>query len=83
MLILTRKPGENIRINDDITITVLGVQGQQVRIGIAAPASMEVHREEIYQRIQNKALEQTGPGECNNGRHLLRPINSDSIVEGS
>lgn len=83
MLVLTRKPGESIRINDDITITVLGVQGQQVRIGIAAPASTEVHREEIYQRIQNQALEQTGLGELNGGRHLLRPVNSDSIVEDS
>lgn len=52
MLILTRKAGETIRINDDISITVLGVSGQQVRIGVTAPASVEVHREEIYQRIQ-------------------------------
>lgn len=52
MLILTRKPGETIRINDDISILVLGVSGQQVRIGVTAPESVEVHREEIYLRIQ-------------------------------
>jgi len=52
MLILTRKPSETIRINDDISVTVLGVSGQQVRLGIAAPDTVEVHREEIYQRIQ-------------------------------
>jgi carbon storage regulator CsrA len=52
MLILTRKPGETIRINDDISVTVLGVSGQQVRIGVAAPSDVKVHREEIYRRIQ-------------------------------
>ncbi|QHC93838.1 carbon storage regulator [Pseudomonas sp. R84] len=52
MLILTRKAGETIRINDDISITVLGVSGQQVRLGVTASANVEVHREEIYQRIQ-------------------------------
>ncbi|MBP5966799.1 carbon storage regulator CsrA [Pseudomonas iridis] len=57
MLILTRKPGETIRINDDISVTVLGVSGQQVRLGITAPAEVEVHREEIYQRIQAEQQE--------------------------
>lgn len=52
MLILTRKPGETIRIGDNISISVLGVSGQQVRLGITAPEAVEVHREEIYQRIQ-------------------------------
>lgn len=52
MLILTRKPGETIRINDDISIMVLGVSGQQVRIGVTAPVDVKVHREEIYHRIQ-------------------------------
>ncbi|WEL44439.1 carbon storage regulator CsrA [Pseudomonas sp. CBSPBW29] len=51
MLILTRKVGESINIGDDITITILGVSGQQV-IGINAPKDVAVHREEIYQRIQ-------------------------------
>jgi carbon storage regulator CsrA len=52
MLILTRKPSETIRIGNDICVTVLGVSGKQSRIGIDAPAAIEVHREEIYQRIQ-------------------------------
>lgn len=53
MLILTRKPGETICINDDIRVTVLSVQGQQVKLGISAPEDVAVHREEIYQRIQS------------------------------
>ncbi len=52
MLILTRKVGETIVINDDIRITILGVKGMQVRIGIDAPKEVQVHREEIYKRIQ-------------------------------
>ena len=52
MLILTRRVGETIRINNDISIQVLGVSGQQVKIGITAPTDVAVHREEIYQRIQ-------------------------------
>jgi len=52
MLILTRRVGETLRINDDIMVTVLGVKGGQVRIGVDAPQEVAVHREEIYKRIQ-------------------------------
>jgi carbon storage regulator len=51
MLILTRKLAETLRIGDDISVTVLGIQGNQVRLGISAPRSIPVHREEIYARI--------------------------------
>lgn len=51
MLILTRKIGESMVIGNDITVTVMGVKGSQIRIGIKAPKEVEVHREEVYQRI--------------------------------
>ncbi len=54
MLILTRRVGETLIIGDDVTITVLGVKGHQVRCGINAPKNVSVHREEIYQRIQQE-----------------------------
>ncbi len=54
MLILTRRAGETVMVGSDVTITVLGVKGNQVRIGINAPKDIAVHREEIYERIQNE-----------------------------
>jgi carbon storage regulator len=55
MLILTRKPGENVRIGDDIAVTVLGVKGNQVRIGIKAPDYVTILREELVERDQRAA----------------------------
>lgn len=58
MLILTRRIGETLRIGDDISITVMGVKGNQIRIGIDAPKDVDIYREEVYQRI--KAREKEG-----------------------
>jgi carbon storage regulator len=54
MLILTRRVGETVVIGDDVTVTVLGVKGNQVRLGVNAPKQVAVHREEIYERIQRE-----------------------------
>ena len=58
MLILTRRVGETIVIGDNVTVIILGVKGSQVRVGINAPKSIAVHREEIYQRIKNEGARQ-------------------------
>ncbi|MEY3018644.1 MAG: hypothetical protein RL336_1779 [Pseudomonadota bacterium] len=54
MLILTRRIGETLMVGDEVTVTVLGVKGNQVRLGVNAPKDVAVHREEIYQRILNE-----------------------------
>ncbi len=62
MLILTRRVGETLMIGDEVTVTVLGVKGNQVRIGVNAPKDVAVHREEIYDRIRKEGTEEAGRG---------------------
>jgi carbon storage regulator len=57
MLILTRRLTASLKIGDDVTVTILGVKGRQVRIGVSAPKSVPLHREELYQRIREGTVE--------------------------
>jgi carbon storage regulator len=66
MLILTRKVGEKVIIGDDVTLTVLALFGNHVRLGITAPKSVDVHREEIYVKIQNDAESESATTPINN-----------------
>jgi carbon storage regulator len=63
MLILTRRVGETVMIGNDVTVTVLGVKGNQVRIGINAPKNVAVHREEIFERIKREQQGEQPQGE--------------------
>jgi carbon storage regulator len=62
MLILTRRVGESVMIGDKVTVTVLGVKGNQVRLGVNAPRDVAVHREEIFERIKTESAD-ASPGE--------------------
>jgi carbon storage regulator len=65
MLILGRRPGESVKIGDDVTVTVLGVKGGQVRLGFTAPVTVAVHRQELYERIQaGKSANATSYDRC-------------------
>ena len=76
MLVLTRKLGENIRIGDNVKITVLEVRGAQVKLGIEAPPEVIVHREEIYERIQeeNRRASGASPMDLKDAASALRNV---------
>ncbi|MDB6087397.1 MAG: carbon storage regulator [Gammaproteobacteria bacterium] len=67
MLILTRRVGETVMIGNDVTVTILGVKGNQVRVGINAPKDVAVHREEIYERIKREQQGESQQGEAQQG----------------
>ena len=67
MLILTRRVGETLMIGDNVTVTVLGVKGNQVRLGVNAPRDVAVHREEIFERIQQEGAQESDFPESSEG----------------
>ena len=74
MLILTRRIGETVVIGDNVNITVLGVKGNQVRLGVNAPKEVSVHREEIYQKIQFEKQAEAASSEDYDNRGNVAPI---------
>ena len=70
MLILTRRVGESLRIGDDVSVTVLGIKGSQVRIGVNAPKSVSVHREEVYDRINDENSKNSEDSEKNSKKNV-------------
>lgn len=77
MLILTRRVGETLMIGDEVSVTVLGVKGNQVRLGVNAPKDIAVHREEIYQRIQHERSMQMHMGHLEQGGNFAPPSFDD------
>ena len=70
MLILTRRIGESLRIGDEVSVTVLGIKGSQVRIGVNAPKSVSVHREEVYDRINDENSKNSDNAEENSDKNV-------------
>ena len=70
MLILTRRVGESLRIGDEVSVTVLGIKGSQVRIGVNAPKSVSVHREEVYDRINDENSKNSDNAEKNSDKNV-------------
>ena len=70
MLILTRRVGESLRIGDEVSVTVLGIKGSQVRIGVNAPKSISVHREEVYARINEESSKNSDDSAKNSNKNV-------------
>ena len=70
MLILTRRVGESLRIGDEVSVTVLGIKGSQVRIGVNAPKSVSVHREEVYARINEESSKNSDDSAKNSNKNV-------------
>jgi len=83
LLILTRKTGEAIAIGDEITVRVLGIQGRQVRLGVAAPTQIPVHREEVYKRIleETKRATSSDQADIQEAGRLLRESKKREFAE--
>lgn len=79
MLILTRRVGETLMIGNDVTVTVLGVKGNQVRVGINAPKTIAVHREEIYERVKRE--QEGGNVGAPPGSNLATPLRSVGMCQ--
>ena len=76
MLILTRRVGESLRIGDDVSVTVLGIKGSQVRLGVNAPKSVSVHREEVYDRINDENSKLSTKAQMKNKNKLEMEFNA-------
>ena len=70
MLILARRVGESLRIGDEVSVTVLGIKGSQVRIGVNAPKSVSVHREEVYARINEESSKNSDDSAKNSNKNV-------------
>ena len=80
MLILTRRPEEVIRVGEEITVTLLGIRGNQVRLGIDAPRTIPVHRQELYDRIRAKGEKHQAPPAESGHPSNLRVVSPDGEV---